>query len=217
MRVKSFEFNPLGVNTYVLHDETKEGVVIDAACFYANEKEELLRYIHDQGITVRHLLNTHLHFDHLFGVNLVSSRFGIPLSCHQGDAFLLEDLPRQLQQFGLPPVDSELKPEIGKFLNEGDRIKFGNQTLEIFHIPGHSPGSIVFYSVSNGCLFGGDVLFHSSIGRTDLYGGSYDDLVNGIHEKLFTLPDETVIYSGHGPSTTIGYEKKNNPFVGQIR
>lgn len=217
MRVKSFEFNPLGVNTYVLHDETKEGVVIDAACFYANEKEELLRYIQDQGITVKHLLNTHLHFDHLFGVNLVSSRFGIPLSCHQGDAFLLEDLPRQLQQFGLPPVDSELKPEIGKFLNEGDRIKFGNQTLEIFHIPGHSPGSIVFYSASNGCLFGGDVLFHSSIGRTDLYGGSYDDLVNGIHEKLFTLPDETVIYSGHGPSTTIGYEKKNNPFVGQIR
>lgn len=215
MRVKTFEFNPLGVNTYVLHDETKEAVVIDAACFYANEKDELIKYIQDHGLTVKHLINTHLHFDHLFGVNLLSTRYGVPLSCHPGDAFLLEDLPRQLQQFGLPPVDNDLKPEIGVLLNEGDQVKFGNQTLEIFHVPGHSPGSIVFYSQSNGCLFGGDVLFHSSIGRTDLYGGSYDDLVNGIHEKIFVLPDETVVYSGHGPSTTIGYEKKNNPFVGQ--
>ncbi len=217
MRIKAFEFNPLGVNTYVLHDETKECVVIDAACFYADEKEELIHYIIDQGLEVKHLLNTHLHFDHLFGVNLVASRFGVPLSCHQGDVYLLKDLPRQLQQFGLPPMDTDLKPEIGQYLNESDAISFGNQTLEIFHIPGHSPGSIVFYSASSGSLFGGDVLFHSSIGRTDLYGGSYDDLVTGIHEKLFTLPDETVVYSGHGPSTTIGYEKKNNPFVGQIR
>ena len=177
----------------------------------------MLRYIQDQGLVVKHLLNTHLHFDHLFGVNLISSHFGVPLACHHGDVFLLEDLPRQLQQFGLPPVDGELKPEIGKYLDENDQVKFGNQTLQIFHIPGHSPGSIVFYNEANGSLFGGDVLFHSSIGRTDLYGGNYDDLVNGIHEKLFTLPDETVIYSGHGPSTTIGYEKKNNPFVGQIR
>ena len=217
MRIKAFEFNPLGVNTYVLHDETKECVVIDAACFYADEKEELIHYITDQGLDVKHLLNTHLHFDHLFGVNLVASRFGVPLSCHQGDVYLLKDLPRQLQQFGLPPMDADLKPEIGQYLNEGDTISFGNQTLEIFHIPGHSPGSIVFYSASSGSLFGGDVLFHSSIGRTDLYGGSYDDLVTGIHEKLFALPDETVVYSGHGPSTTIGYEKKNNPFVGQMR
>lgn len=217
MRVKTFEFNPLGVNTYVLHDETKECVVIDAACFYTEEKEELLQYIDERGLAVKHLLNTHLHFDHLFGVNLLSSRFGTPLSCHRGDVYLLEDLPRQLQQFGLPPVDAGLKPEIGVFLDEGDTVEFGNQSLKVFHIPGHSPGSIVFYSASNGSLFGGDVLFHSSIGRTDLYGGSFDDLVNGIREKLFILPDETIVYSGHGPSTTLGYEKKNNPFVGQIR
>lgn len=217
MRVKAFEFNPLGVNTYVLHDETQEGVVIDAACFYPDEKEELLRYISDQGIAVKHLLNTHLHFDHLFGVNMLSSRFGLSLSCHPGDIYLLDDLPRQLQQFGLPPMDAELKPEIGKLLDEDDTVVFGNQTLEIFHVPGHSPGSIAFYNAPNGCLFGGDVLFHSSIGRTDLQGGSYEALVNGIREKLFILPNETVVYSGHGPSTTIGYEKKNNPFVGNNR
>ncbi len=217
MRVKAFEFNPLGVNTYVLHDETKEGVVIDAACFYPDKKEELFRYINDQGIAVKHLLNTHLHFDHLFGVNMLSSHFGLTLSCHPGDTYLLDDLPRQLQQFGLPPMDAELKPEIGRFLNEGNTVTFGNQTLEIFHVPGHSPGSIAFYSAPNGYLFGGDVLFHSSIGRTDLHGGSYEALVNGIREKLFVLSNETVVYPGHGPSTTIGYEKKNNPFVGNSR
>lgn len=217
MRIKSFEFNPLGVNTYVLHDETKECVVIDAACFYADEKDQLLRYIADQGLFVAHLLNTHLHFDHLFGVNLISSRFNVSLSCHEGDVYLLDDLPLQLKQFGLPPIDDDLKPKIGSYLNEGDTIAFGNQTLDIFHIPGHSPGSIVFYNASNGTLFGGDVLFHSSIGRTDLYGGSYEELVKGIQEKLFVLPNETKVYSGHGPSTTIGYEKKNNPFVGQMR
>lgn len=217
MKIKTFEFNPLGVNTYVLHDETKECVVIDAACFYAEEKEQLVRYINDQGLAVKHLLNTHLHFDHLFGVNLISSQFNVPLSCHEGDIPLLDDLPQQLRQFGLPPIEEDLRPVVGEYLNEGDKISFGHQTLKVFHIPGHSHGSIVFYSASNGCLFGGDVLFHSSIGRTDLHGGSYEELVEGIQEKLFVLPDETKVYSGHGPSTTIGFEKKNNPFVGETR
>lgn len=214
MKIKTFEFNPLGVNTYVLSDETKECVVIDASSFYADEKELLLNYILDHDYVVKHLLNTHLHFDHLFGINMLASQFDITLACHRGDEFLLEDIHTQLQMFGLPSTNTNFKPVIGHYLNEGDHITFGNQTLKVIHVPGHSPGSIVFYNEAAASLISGDVLFHSGIGRTDLPGGNYDELVKNIHTKLFTLPDETIVYSGHGPTTTIGFEKKNNPFVG---
>ena len=215
MKIKTFEFNPLGVNTYVLSDATKECVVIDAACFYADEKEILLNYILDHDFVVKHLINTHLHFDHLFGVNTLASQFGLTLACHQADEFLLEDIPAQLQLFGLPNVNTDYRPDIGKYLHEGDQITFGNQTLEVIHVPGHSPGSVSFYHKAEGMLFSGDALFHSGIGRTDLAGGNYDELVAGIQTNLFTLPDETSVYPGHGPATTIGYEKAHNPFVGE--
>lgn len=214
MKVKVFEFNPLAVNTYVLSDETKECVVIDAACFYPDERENLLNYLIDNDFVVKHLINTHLHFDHIFGINLLASQFGLKLECHKGDEFLLDDIPQQLLQFGFGTLNTDFTPEIGTYLDENDRIPFGNQQLEIFHVPGHSPGSIVFYNEKAGCVIGGDVLFRSSIGRTDLVGGDYDQLVEGIRTKLFTLPDETVVYPGHGPATTIGFEKRNNPFVG---
>jgi len=128
MKIKTFEFNPLGVNTYVLSDITKECVVIDAACFYPDEKELLLNYILDHDFVVKHLINTHLHLDHIFGVNTLSSQFGITLSCHQADEFLLEDIPAQLTLFGLPKVTTNYRPNIGKYLQEGDQITFGNQT-----------------------------------------------------------------------------------------
>jgi glyoxylase-like metal-dependent hydrolase (beta-lactamase superfamily II) len=214
VKIKTFEFNPLGVNTYLLSDETKESVVIDASPFYADEREVLLNYIFDHGFVIKHLLNTHLHFDHLFGINMLASRFDLTLECHQADEFLLEDINKQLQMFGLPSTNTNFKPEIGHYLNDGDLISFGNQTLKVMHVPGHSPGSIVFYNEAACALFSGDLLFHSGIGRTDLVGGNYDELVNSIQTKLFSLPDETVVYPGHGPATTIGFEKKNNPFVG---
>ncbi len=216
VKIKTFEFNPLGVNTYVLSDETKECVVIDASFFYADEREVLLNYILDHDFVVKHLLNTHLHFDHLFGINTLASMFELKLECHRADAFLLEDIPGQLKMFGLPGTNADYKPEIGRYLNEGDSITFGNQSLRVFHVPGHSPGSIVFYNESAGCLFSGDALFHSGIGRTDLPGGNYDELINQIQTKLFRLPDETIVYAGHGPTTTIGFEKKHNPFAGMV-
>ena len=216
-KVKTFEFNPLGVNSYVLSDESKECVVIDASAFYADERELLLNYILDHDFVVRHLLNTHLHFDHLFGINFLASHFDLKLACHRADEFLLEDINRQLQMFGLPYTNTSFKPVIGHYLNEGDIITYGNQSLKVMHVPGHSPGSIVFYNEAAGSLFGGDVLFHSGIGRTDLPGGDFDELVKNIQSKLFTLPDETIVYSGHGPTTTIGFEKKYNPFVGMDR
>ena len=214
MKIKTLEFNPLSVNTYVLSDDTNECVVIDAACFYADEKEILINYILDHDFVVKHLLNTHLHFDHLFGVNTLTSQFGLTMECHQADLFLLDDIPAQMQMFGLTGSNDNFRPETVKYLQEGERVDFGNQSFKIIHVPGHSPGSIAFYHEKEGSLFSGDILFHGSIGRTDLAGGDYDTLVTGIQSKLFTLPDETRVYAGHGPATTIGFEKKNNPFVG---
>lgn len=216
MKIKTFEFNPLGVNTYVLSDETGECVVIDPACFYANEKESLVNYIKENNLVVKRLINTHLHFDHVFGINTIVSEFGVSLECHKSDEFLLENISGQLKLFGIPATNGDYLPEIGNYLEEGDVVEFGNQRLQVLHIPGHSPGSIVFYSEEGKSLFSGDVLFRESIGRTDLAGGSFEQLIDGIHNKLFSLPDDTRVYSGHGPWTTIGHEKKNNPFVGSV-
>lgn len=215
MNIKTFEFNPLGVNTYVLSDETKECVVIDPAPFYADEKDLLLNYLFDHGFKVKHILNTHLHFDHIFGINMLADQFNLSVQCHPDDLFLLDDIAGQMQLFGLPANNADFKPEIGGYLNDGDVITFGNQSLQVFHTPGHSPGSVVFYHEAEGCVFGGDLLFYAGVGRTDLPRGDYDDLVNSIRTKMFALPDSTVVYSGHGPATTIGFEKKNNPFVGE--
>jgi hydroxyacylglutathione hydrolase len=216
MKIKTFEFNPLGVNTHLLSDETNECVVIDAACFYADEKALLLNYIIDHDYVVKHLINTHLHFDHIFGVNTLASQFGLSLECNKADEFLLDNISDQLKLFGIPSANSDYRPEIGKWLNEGDVISFGNQSLRIYHAPGHSPGSLLFYNEESGSVFTGDVLFRGSIGRTDLAGGNFDELVESIHTKLFVMPNETKVYPGHGPITTIDYEKKNNPFVGVL-
>lgn len=214
MKIKTFEFNPLGVNTYVLHDETGECAIIDAACFYPDEKELLLNYIYDNNLVIKHLINTHLHFDHVFGVNFIASQFDLKLEAHQADEFLLENLPQQLMMFGIRTNGTDdFTPEVGRYLTENDVIRFGNQELNILHVPGHSPGSLCYYNPKSGSVVVGDVLFNGSIGRTDLAGGNFDELIGGIRSKLFTLPDETIVYSGHGPATTIGHEKKYNSFL----
>ncbi|MDO5664193.1 MAG: MBL fold metallo-hydrolase [Bacteroidia bacterium] len=213
MKIKIFEFNPLGVNTYVLYDKTGECIIIDASCFFPDEKELLLNFILDNNLVVKHLVNTHLHFDHIFGVNFIASQFDLKLQVHKDDEFLLVNLSEQLQMFGFNS-NTDYKPEIGGYLAENDTITFGEHQLKILHVPGHSPGSIVFYNEKEKFAVVGDVLFNGSIGRTDLPGGSFEQLADGIRTKLFTLPDETEIYSGHGPKTTVGQEKKYNPFVG---
>lgn len=213
MKIKTFEFNPIFVNTYVLYDETKECVIIDAACFYPDEKDHIFNFIVDNELKPKMLINTHLHFDHIFGVNYLASEFNLKFGANKDDLYLVEDLPNQLRMFGVES-DSVQKPNVDVFLSEKDVIKFGNQELKILHIPGHSPGSLVYYNQKAGTLFTGDVLFRQGIGRTDLPGGNYRQLLDGIKTKLFTLPDETVVYPGHGPSSTIGFEKRNNPFLG---
>lgn len=212
MKIKTFEFNPVSENTYVLYDETNECVIVDAGCFFHEEKTELNDFIVDNDLIVKHIVNTHLHFDHVLGINFVTNQFKLELQAHKDDQFLLEQFKSQLQMFGFPDT-GEPAPQIGKYLTEEDTIKFGNQELKIFHVPGHSPGSIVFYNEVQGCMIVGDVLFRGSVGRTDLPGGSHEQLISGIKTKLLGLPNETIVYSGHGPATTIGFEKENNPFL----
>lgn len=210
MTIKCFEFNMFPVNTYVLSDETDEAVIIDAGCYYEDEQEKLRQYIERNGLKVKHLLNTHLHLDHIFGNAFVERKYGVKPEASAEDEFLLPKLKEYCHMFGFEL--NEETPPIGKYLKEGDEVSFGNTVLTVIEAPGHSPGSLVFYSEKNNCMFCGDVLFRGSIGRTDLDKGDYHQLVNSIKNKLFTLPDQTIVYTGHGESTTIGNEKMNNPF-----
>lgn len=210
MKIKVFEFNPIAVNTYVLRDKG-ECVVIDAACFYPNEQRALLNYILDKNLVVKHILNTHLHFDHLFGVNFMESQFKLQMKAHKADQFLLEGMADQMALFGFKD-NGNYKPTIGKYIDESDVIEFGSQKLSILHLPGHSPGSIAFYNKAKNVMFSGDALFNGSIGRTDLPQGNHNQLLEGIRTKIFSLPGKTIVYPGHGPATTIDREIKSNPF-----
>ena len=178
MRIKRFEFNMFPVNCYILSDETNEAVIIDPGCFYEEEKQALKNFINNNGLTIKHLLNTHLHLDHIFGNPFMLHEFGIKAEANKADEFWLEQAPKQSRMFGF-----ELKEEpvpLGKYICDGDIISFGNTKLEAIHVPGHSPGSLVFYCKEENCMFSGDVLFQGSIGRADLARGNFDDLLEKI-------------------------------------
>ncbi|NDW12826.1 MBL fold metallo-hydrolase [Bacteroides sp. 214] len=210
MKIKRFEFNMFPVNCYVLWDETKEAVVIDAGCFYDEEKQTLKNFIISNQLTLKHVLNTHMHLDHIFGNTFMKQEFGLSPEGNQADEFWIEKAPQQSRSFGF-----ELREELillGKYLCDGDLVTFGNTTLESIHVPGHSPGSLVYYAKADNCIFSGDVLFQGSIGRADLARGNFEELKDGICSRLFTLPAETIVYPGHGNPTTIGIEKAENPF-----
>ena len=192
MKIKKFEFNMFPVNCYVLSDETKEAVIIDAGCFYEEEKQALKRYIDSNSLTVKHLLNTHLHLDHIFGNPFLLQEYGLKAEANQADEFWLEQAPAQSRMFGFQLPEAPVP--LGKYIFDGDIITFGNTQLEAIHVPGHSPGSIVFYCKEAHCIFSGDVLFQGSIGRADLTGGNFDELREHICSRLFVLPPDTVVY-----------------------
>lgn len=210
MKIKRFEFNMFPVNCYLLWDETKEAVIIDPGCFYDEEKQTLKKYIKNNDLELKHVLNTHLHLDHIFGNPFLLQEFGLNPEANKADDFWLELAPNQSRSFGFHLKEAPIP--IGKYLNDGDLITFGNTTLEAIHVPGHSPGSLVYYCKADNVLFAGDVLFQGSIGRADLAGGNFDDLRENICSRLFTLPGQTIVYPGHGASTNIGIEKVENPF-----
>lgn len=211
MNIKTFEFSPISENTYVVYDETNECVIIDPGCYFPDEKRELFDFITDNDLVIKHLLNTHLHFDHVFGNKFVLDTFHVESKANQQDEFLLEAMPAQMRMFGFRDVEEA--PAIGSYIKENDVITFGKQKFVVLEVPGHSPGSVAFYSENSECAFVGDALFRSSIGRTDLVGGNMQQLLDSIRTKLLTLPLDTVIYPGHGPRTTIKEEIKNNPFL----
>ena len=210
MKIKRFEFNMLPVNCYLVYDSTKEAAIIDPGCFYAEERDFLRDYIKPKGLTPKHLLCTHLHLDHVFGCKFIKDTYGLGIEANPADEYWLQQAPQQARTFGL--TYPEIHEPIEKPLFDGDKVTFGDLELEAICVPGHSPGSLAFYSREKKVLFSGDVLFQGSIGRADLQGGNFEELKEAICNRLFTLPDDVTVYPGHGPSTTIGYEKRNNPF-----
>jgi hydroxyacylglutathione hydrolase len=211
MTIKTFTFNPIQENTYLVYDETNEAVVIDAGCISEIEQRALKNYIEENNLVLKRVLNTHLHFDHQFGNKFLNTTYGIKPEACKEDEYLLENVVAQTRSFGVA-TDEEAQP-LGDYITDNQELKFGNTILKALHVPGHSPGSMAFYEEKVGVLFAGDVLFRGSIGRTDLPKGDYATLIHSITTKLLPLPDSTVVYCGHGPSTTIGFERKNNPFL----
>jgi Zn-dependent hydrolases, including glyoxylases len=209
--VKIFEFNHFSELCYLLYDETKEAVIIDCGAFEEYEEKELTDYVTKNGLTIKRLLCTHLHLDHIFGNHFIHKTYGIKPEAHQAD---VEQLPRtdeQATRFGLG--DKVKHIDIESYIIEDTNIKFGHSEIKALLVPGHSPGSIAFYSEKDKFVMSGDALFNGSIGRTDLWGGSQSTLTGAIKEKLLTLPDDTIVYPGHGPQTTIAKEKLYNPFL----
>ena len=209
LEIKVFEFNPFGENTILLFDETKACVVIDPGCHNNPERNKLSDFISTNKLQVKYLLNTHCHIDHVLGNAFVKDNYKVQLLIHPKDLETLRAVKVYAPVYGFADYQST---EPDAYLNEGDVVIFGNQKLEVLFVPGHAPGHIAFYHRESKSLIGGDVLFDSSIGRTDLPGGDFDVLIESIHSKFFTLDDDVVVYPGHGPSTTIGKEKRTNPF-----
>ncbi|MDR3134140.1 MAG: MBL fold metallo-hydrolase [Prevotellaceae bacterium] len=210
MQLKVFYFNELRVCTYVLWDETKECIIVDPGCESANEQQRLQQFITENQLKPVQVVNTHAHFDHVLGNLFVAKTYSIPSAIHEGDVQLLEKAAQQSAMFGFtvkpPPLPDRL-------LTEEEPVCFGHSQLQVLHTPGHSPGGICLYAADDKFVLSGDTLFQESIGRTDLTGGNYDQLLDSIHTKLMTLPDEVRVFPGHGPATSIGEEKRNNPFI----
>lgn len=205
MIIKTVVVGPLGVNCYILGcEDTKEAAIIDPG----DNADEIIKVIHEEGLNPGFIINTHAHFDHVGGVKTIQEHFKIDFFLHKEDLFLIDNVSEQATAFGLNPIP---KPEVDKFVNNGDKISLGNKVINVIHTPGHSPGCVCYHIDNN--VFVGDTMFAGSIGRTDLPGGSYETLINSIKKRLFPLGDSTIVYPGHGPSTTIENERKHNPFL----
>jgi hydroxyacylglutathione hydrolase len=209
IKINYFTFNMIGENTYILYDETKEAIIIDPGNYDIDEHETITDFINTNGLSVKFIVNTHCHVDHVLGINYLKSYYDIPLIIHPIEEQVLRAVINYAPNWGFIKY-SETSAD--SYIEENDLVKFGNSSLKVIFVPGHSPGHIVLYNEEQKFCIGGDVLFQRSIGRTDLPGGDHKTLINGIQKKLFSLPDEVTVYPGHGGPTTIGEEKRLNPF-----
>ena len=210
MEIFRLVYSPIEVNTYILADQSGKCAVIDCGCYTGSEFDEFVQFIEDHKLEPVLLLNTHCHLDHIFGNRAFLQKYGIGTLCHKEDEINRIDSVSHALLFGL---NMELPPEPVGFINDGQMISFGSVELKALHVPGHSPGTIAFYSAKDDAVFTGDSLFAGNIGRSDLTGGNHEQLVKSIREKLLTLPADTVVYPGHGSSTTIDREIRNNPYL----
>lgn len=211
MTIKRFTCNMLAENCYVVSDETRAAVIIDCGALYEEEAEAIVSYIKAEGLTPVRLLCTHGHFDHCIGNGFIYKQFGLKPEAHHEDEFLMEKMKVQTREMlGIElPIDV---PPVGKYFTEKETISFGSHQLQILHTPGHTPGGVVFYCQEENIAFSGDTLFKMSIGRTDFDRGSYEQIINSLQNVLAKLPEETKVYPGHGPATTIAEELLYNPY-----
>jgi glyoxylase-like metal-dependent hydrolase (beta-lactamase superfamily II) len=210
IKIQSFTFNPFQENTYIAYDETNECIIVDPGCYDENENTILKNFIEHNNLKPVALINTHCHLDHIFGNKFVADTYKLNPQMHQLDLPMLEYAPLAANKYG---VHLGELPEVGAFLEEGDVIEFGSSKFEIIFTPGHAPGHICLVNKEENITLSADVLFHLSIGRTDLPLGDHETLLNSIRHKLLTLDDAMVVFPGHGPKTSIGFEKANNPFL----
>ena len=210
LTIKTFVFSPIQENTYVIYNESRDCFIIDPGCYDDDEKEALRSFIENKSLNVKLLLNTHCHLDHVCGNAFVASQYGLELYMHREENQVLDFAPAAGLMYNLP---FENYTGERKYLEDGDTITLGTSSFEVIFTPGHSPGSISFYCAKEQLLISGDVLFNRSIGRSDLPGGNQTVLLNSIRTRLFVLPEDTQVFSGHGPVTTIGEEKRENPFL----
>jgi glyoxylase-like metal-dependent hydrolase (beta-lactamase superfamily II) len=208
--LKSFCFNPFQQNTYLLYDNERTAFIIDPGNYTSSENTLLKNFIEEKQLKLTRLLLTHAHIDHILGNKFIFENYGLLPEAHEEEVFFIDRLTQTGAMYGVP---CEPSPFPEKFVVPGDKISLGTYEFETIFTPGHSPGSISYYNKENKILISGDVLFQNSIGRTDLPKGDHQTLINSIKEKLFCLPDDVKVFSGHGLSTTIGHERENNPFL----
>lgn len=210
LQIKSFVFSPIQENTYILYNEFNDCIIIDPGCYFDEEKEALVNYIENSSLKPQILLNTHCHLDHVFGNKFIAEKYGLNLQLHENEKAVLEFAPTSGLMYNMP-FDNYTGELV--FIKEGDIIKLGNDELKALLTPGHSPGSLSFYSQKDGFVISGDALFYRSIGRTDLPGGNHQTLIDSIKNQLLILPGHTKVFSGHGPATSVESEKTGNPFL----
>lgn len=206
--IETFTFNAFQENCSVVYTTEKDAVIIDPGCYDRNEQYELVDFIADNNLRVHAVLNTHCHLDHIFGNAFCINQFGVKLYAHKAELFTLSLADRSAEMYGFPGFVPS--PEPNEFIEDGETLVFGTIALKVIFGPGHSVGHVAFYHESSAQLIGGDILFKGSFGRTDLPGGDMAVLKETIFNRIFTLPENTVVYPGHGPTTTIGEEKRSN-------
>ena len=209
LNIQIFTFNPFSENTYVIYNENKNGILLDPGNWNEKETEILENFITEKEIKIQNILLTHAHIDHVLGLQWAFDTYKVSIKMHQEEKEILDRNPMSARNYGF-----DFKPFIGEieFVNEGETYHIDEDFFQIFHVPGHSPGSLAFYNEAQKFVISGDALFQGSIGRTDLYRGNHEQLLENISTKLFSLPEETEVFSGHGNATQIGFEKNHNPF-----